>query len=47
MKAILENARAHQYHQNLIIGNPRAFIHRVQAVQQVDDLVLVKERNRR
>jgi len=31
-KALLKNARAHYGHQNLIVGNSRAFVHSVQAV---------------
>jgi hypothetical protein len=45
VKPILENARAHQDHQDLIDGNPGVFVHRVQAVKTAYDLLLIEERD--
>ena len=46
MKSVLKNAGAHHHHQDLIDGNARAFIHRVQTVQKSDDLFFIKEWDR-
>ena len=46
MKSILQDARAHQDHQDLIVSDPRTLVHRVQAVQKAYDLLLIEERNR-
>src|SRR6516165_5777991 len=45
-KPMLENARAHQNHQDLIDGDARALVHGVQAVQQTYDLLRIEERKR-
>src|ERR1039457_5769992 len=42
----MENARAHQKHQHLLIGNACALIHGVQAVQKTFDFSLIEVRNR-
>src|SRR5215813_10781920 len=44
-EALLKNAGAYHGHQNLIVGNARAFIHCVQTVQKTDNLLLVEKRN--
>jgi hypothetical protein len=46
MKPFMENARAHQKHQHLLIGNACALIHGVQAVQKTFDFSLIEVRNR-
>ncbi len=46
MKPFMQDARAHQCHQHLIVGDARAFIHRVQAVQQAHDSLLIEKRDR-
>ena len=46
MKPFMQDARAHENHQHLIVGNARAFIHRFQAVQKADNLLLIEEGDR-
>jgi hypothetical protein len=42
----MENARAYQKHQDLIIGNTRALIHCFKTVEKIYDLALIEVRDR-
>jgi hypothetical protein len=42
-KPLMQNAGAGQVHQHLVIGDPRALIHRFKTVEKADDLLLVEE----
>ena len=45
MKTVLENTGAKQDHQDLIAGDSRTPIHRVQLVQDVYNFLLIEEWN--
>lgn len=45
MKPFMENARAHQKHQDLIVGDARALVHGLQAVQKAYDFLLIEVRD--
>ena len=46
-KTLLKDAGAQQDHQNLVVGDSRYFIDRMQAVEDADNLFLIKEWHRR
>ena len=45
MKPCMEYARAHQKHQDLIVGDSRALVHGLQAVQKAYDFLLIEVRD--
>ena len=46
MKSFVQNTRAHQCHQDLVVCDARPLIHSFQIVQEIHDPPLIEERNR-